>query len=155
MADLKANLGMYTLKQALEADRPTSGCFVLDVGHDEEGNPVKSLKHVIEVVDEYLVNVGNLSSPFTKLYVIGDWNITLGDDIVKLEDSGAMRRSMHEVSIYFCCSVLHCQEATRREIEVLTGHKLQDKTQLEQEWYEAFAKMSKLIEHMSALKELT
>jgi hypothetical protein len=74
MAELKVNLGSYKLENALAQDRTDkSGCFILDVGRNREGNSVASLPQVIEMVDDYTVNVHDRLEPVTKLYIIGDW----------------------------------------------------------------------------------
>jgi hypothetical protein len=73
MAELKDNLGPYILEKALTADRATKDCFVLDVSQDKNGNVVSSLEHVVEQVDDYLINAYDHSAPVTKLYVVGEW----------------------------------------------------------------------------------
>lgn len=104
MADIKKYLGMYSLHKALEADRP-DGCFVLDVGHDQMGNAIKSYKHITKVLYEHLVHSDELPGPFTKLYIIGDWNTTC-DEGTKAEGSGAMSQSTRKASkcFYFILS---------------------------------------------------
>ena len=73
MAELKDNLGPYILEKALTADRAKKDCFVLDVSRDKNGNVVSSLEHVVEQVDDYLINAYDHSAPVTKLYVVGEW----------------------------------------------------------------------------------
>lgn len=96
MAELKANLGPYRLKVALEADRQGANCFVLDVGHDEDGNQVASLDHVNEIVYKYISNIENLYQPTTKLYVVGDWNVTPKEERPETE---GLNHPMDKVSI--------------------------------------------------------
>ena len=100
-ADLKANLGPYRLEEALEADRSCDDCLVFDVGRDEDGNAVESLKHTIKMVDDYLLDAGNLYESITKLYVVGDWNTSAADEeIAQTEDPGGLDHPMHEVRIF-------------------------------------------------------
>jgi hypothetical protein len=73
MAELKDNLGPYILEKALTADRAKKDCFVLDVSRDKNGNVVSSLEHVVEQVDDYLINAYDHSAPVTKLYIVGEW----------------------------------------------------------------------------------
>jgi hypothetical protein len=73
MAELKDDLGPYILENALTADRATKDCFVLDVSQDKNRNVVSSLEHVVEQVDDYLINAHDHSAPVTKLYVVGEW----------------------------------------------------------------------------------
>jgi hypothetical protein len=73
MAELKDNLGPYILEKALTADRAKKDCFVLDVSRDKNGNVVSSLEHVVEQVDDYLINAYDRSAPVTKLYIVGEW----------------------------------------------------------------------------------
>ncbi|USP82488.1 hypothetical protein yc1106_09762 [Curvularia clavata] len=148
MADLKEYLGAYSLRKALEADRP-SGCFVLDVGHDQIGNPIKSHKHITEVLYEHLVHGDEFPEPFIKLYVIGDWN-TSCDNNTEVEDSVAMSQSMCKASI--CSCSIFRRYGSNWE---LTVKKPGGKTELEQEWCEAVDKIANLIKLMPALKELT
>jgi hypothetical protein len=99
MAELKANLGPYHLEQALEADRTDDTCFVLDVGLDDKGNRVESLKHVDDVVDEYILKVGTLPIPTTKLYVVGEWNTASGmEESDEATESGGQDHTTYKVS---------------------------------------------------------
>ncbi|KAL1796895.1 hypothetical protein ACET3X_005435 [Alternaria dauci] len=77
MAELKDNLGSYILEKALTADRDKADCFVLDVGRDKNGDVVSSLEHVVEQVDNYLIDVYDRLAPVTKLYVVGEWKPTV------------------------------------------------------------------------------
>ncbi|KAF2823469.1 hypothetical protein CC86DRAFT_396240 [Ophiobolus disseminans] len=65
----------YDLDLALAADGGDD-CLVLDVGHNENGEPVASLKHVVDKVERYIAQAVNMVLPATKLYVIGDWKLT-------------------------------------------------------------------------------
>jgi hypothetical protein len=75
MAELKASLQPYCLESVLDTDSTDNNCFVLDVGRDELGCPLASLKHVASKVDDYVLNVHDLLAPTAKLYLIGDWNL--------------------------------------------------------------------------------
>jgi hypothetical protein len=77
MAEVKDNLGPYILEKALAADRGDDNCFILDVGRNNEGDIVSSLEHVIEQVDDYLINVYDRLAPVIKLYIVGEWKPTL------------------------------------------------------------------------------
>lgn len=77
MTELKANLSPYYLEAALATDSGTQNdCYVLDVGRNENGTSVASLRHLNGKVADYVLTVHDLIVPITKLYVIGDWNLS-------------------------------------------------------------------------------
>lgn len=96
MAELKASLRPYNLDVALERDGEDEGCFVLDVGADEEGEPVESVKRVEGVVEGYLARGEEPEVPVTKMYVIGEWNTALDEE----EDKGNGECEVHGKSKY-------------------------------------------------------
>jgi hypothetical protein len=100
MAELKDALGPYVLEKALAADRSSDNCFVLDVGRDENGDIISSLEHVVDQVDDYLINVYDRLAPVTKLYVVGEWNATRAETSDKTIDSSEEQEHYaNEVSI--------------------------------------------------------
>ncbi|KAF1947344.1 hypothetical protein EJ02DRAFT_140610 [Clathrospora elynae] len=126
--ELKANLGAYNLGKALAADRTSgSDCFVLDVGRGNEGKPLSSLERVINQVDDYLrAYVDKFAVPITKLYVVGEWNLAHPKD----GTAQTTKQGRYE-------------------------NKPQNHTSQEQEWHEAGVQVTRLVQRMPALKELT
>ncbi|RYO69995.1 hypothetical protein AA0113_g3368 [Alternaria arborescens] len=129
MAELKDNLGPYILEKALTADRAKRDCFVLDVSRDKNGNVVSSLEHVVEQVDDYLVNAYDRSAPVTKLYVVGEWMPTPP----KKDD----------------------EKNTILEEQKQYANEPHPHTKPEKEWHDAGEQIAKLVQQMPALKELT
>jgi hypothetical protein len=76
MTELKDNLGPYFLETALAVDGTDESCYVLDVARNAKGDVVASLQHVVEQVDDYLINMYDRPTPVTKLYVVGEWKPT-------------------------------------------------------------------------------
>ena len=72
MSEFKSALKPYDLDAALAADRGDD-CLILDVGHNESGQAVASLKHVVDTVERYIAQVDDPVFSATKLYVVGDW----------------------------------------------------------------------------------
>jgi hypothetical protein len=96
MAELKAHLGPYKLENALATDRADEkGCFILDVGRDETGNPVSSLEHVAEIVDNYIINFHDRVAPVTKLYVTGDWKLAKQEAKSEEEKEGPVEQKRY------------------------------------------------------------
>jgi hypothetical protein len=75
MIEFKSALEPYNLEVALEADRG-KGCLVVDVGRDEDGQSVASLQQIIKQVHRHVHHAYAPHLPATKLYIIGDWNLT-------------------------------------------------------------------------------
>ncbi|KAF1841594.1 uncharacterized protein K460DRAFT_293250 [Cucurbitaria berberidis CBS 394.84] len=104
MTELKSNLRPYYLEAALASDRADNNdCFILDVGRNDEGKAVASLKRVIEKVDDYLLNVYDLTVPITKLYIVGHWNLAgtedeTEDETVDNEKFSAEEQEWHEAA---------------------------------------------------------
>ncbi|CAO2657193.1 Nn.00g033190.m01.CDS01 [Neocucurbitaria sp. VM-36] len=128
MNEIKANLKLYCLEAALAGDRADNNdCFVLDVGRDDEGKTITSLSHVIEKVDDYLINVYELVVPIAKLYIVGDWSLAQP----------------------------HKSATGTEGDEVQDDPELHKHSAEEQEWHVAAAQIAKLIAQMPALRELT
>lgn len=82
MTELKANLGPYSLEAALAIDiADNNDCFLLDVGHDSAGVAFSSLRHVIDQVRIYGLNIDDLAIPTKKLYITGEWHLAPVDEI--------------------------------------------------------------------------
>jgi hypothetical protein len=75
MSEFKSALKPYDLEAALATDRGDD-CLVLDVGYDENGEPVASLGHVVDQVEHYVAHVDDPIFSATKLYIVGAWNLT-------------------------------------------------------------------------------
>ncbi|KAF1913972.1 hypothetical protein BDU57DRAFT_558891 [Ampelomyces quisqualis] len=75
MSEFKTALKAYDLDVALALDR-SDPCLVIDVAHNESGQLVPSLQRVIEQVDKYFHDSHAPTFTATKLYVIGQWNLT-------------------------------------------------------------------------------
>ncbi|KAF1834152.1 hypothetical protein BDW02DRAFT_647814 [Decorospora gaudefroyi] len=130
MAELKLNRAPYRLEEALAADgTDKSGCFILDVGSDENGAPVASLEKVVKIVDDYLIDVLDRLAPITKLYVVGEWHLAEQPiEHVETEEPEEQTRYANEPHI---------------------------STKPEQEWHKAGQEIAKFVQQMTALKELT
>jgi hypothetical protein len=87
MSEFKSALKAYDLQKALAADHGVD-CLVIDVGRDDNGQSVPSLAHVIERVDHVLHHARASAFAATKLYVVGEWNLTPTMNIDKV-DAGA------------------------------------------------------------------
>ncbi|KAH5270076.1 hypothetical protein HBI71_064910 [Parastagonospora nodorum] len=85
MSEFRSALKAYNLEKALAADR-NSGCLVIDVGHDENGHSIPSHAHVIERVDHVLHYARAAAFAATKLYIVGDWNLTPIDSGDELDE---------------------------------------------------------------------
>lgn len=75
MSEFRSALRAYSLEKALDTDRGAD-CLVIDVGRDESGQSVPSLAHITERVDHVLHHARAAAFAATKLYIIGDWNLT-------------------------------------------------------------------------------
>jgi hypothetical protein len=75
MSEFKTALKPYILDAALAADRGQS-CLVIDVAQDQRGQLVPSLQNVVEQVNAYFHETNVPTFAATKLYVIGQWNLT-------------------------------------------------------------------------------
>jgi hypothetical protein len=75
MSEFKAALKPYSLEAALAADRGDD-CIVVDIGCGENEHFVPSFERVVEHVDQYIKHPHSSTFAATKLYVIGDWNLT-------------------------------------------------------------------------------
>jgi hypothetical protein len=85
MSEFRSALKAYNLEKVLAADR-NSGCLVIDVGHDENGQSIPSHAHVIERVDHVLHYARAAAFAATKLYIVGDWNLTPIDSGGELDE---------------------------------------------------------------------
>jgi len=72
MSEFKSALKPYDLEAVLAADRGDD-CLILDVGRNESGQAVASLKHVVDTVERYIAQVDDPIFSATKLYIVGDW----------------------------------------------------------------------------------
>jgi hypothetical protein len=75
MSEFKSALKPYDLDTALATDRGED-CLIINVGRDEGGQSVASLKQVSDAVERYVNDEPELVSSATKLYVVGEWNLT-------------------------------------------------------------------------------
>ncbi|PZD46777.1 hypothetical protein A1F97_00553 [Pyrenophora tritici-repentis] len=119
-------LSPYSLDAELNADSSKENCFVLDVGHDKDGDCVSSAVQVAEVVEDFRFNAIDTSSPITKLYIVGEWHPVL------CKGKG---------------------RATEKDVHV--EYEDSKYSKLEKEHRAAGEAIAKLVEHMPALKELT
>jgi len=85
MSEFRSALRAYDLERALATDRGTD-CLVIDVGRDDSGQSVPSLAHVVECVDHVLHHARAVAFAATKLYIIGDWNLTPIDSEEALDE---------------------------------------------------------------------
>jgi hypothetical protein len=95
MGEFKSALKPYDVEAALAGDRGED-CLVIDVGRDEAGRAIPSLKHVSEQVERYLQHARSSTFAATKLYLIGKWNLTPPEYVVEDE----WNKNEIEVSIF-------------------------------------------------------
>jgi hypothetical protein len=74
MSEFKSALKPYDLDPALATDRGED-CLVINVGRNDTGHLIASLKQVTDLVESYLNDKPELVLSATKLYVIGKWNL--------------------------------------------------------------------------------
>jgi hypothetical protein len=75
MSDFKSALKAFDLEKALAADRGKD-CLIIDVGRNENGQSLSSHVHAIEQVDQHLQQARAFAFAATRLYIIGEWNLT-------------------------------------------------------------------------------
>lgn len=112
------------------------GTITINVGRDELGLPVKSLRHVTREVDYLLQSGGLHSRESTKLYIIGDWAISFDplEPFDEPRDSWAVVDKLEDG-----VTVTDTRTSTREE----------------REWKEGIAKICEVIKNMEKLKEVT
>jgi hypothetical protein len=110
MNDFGSALQPYNLTKALAADRGDD-CIVLEVGHNEHGQPVCSLKHVLEQVERHLTLTHFTPCAATKLYITGDWILTECD----AEHEANLNPQAQEVKVsdYRTSIALKLEQSTR------------------------------------------
>jgi LPS O-antigen subunit length determinant protein (WzzB/FepE family) len=105
MSEFQSALKPYDLDASLAADRGDD-CFVVDVGRDESGQPVASLQHVVDTVENYIAQANDSVFSATKLYIVGEWNLTTN----QAQDELDSNEEVIKVSLYL--SRYHYAEET-------------------------------------------
>jgi hypothetical protein len=96
MNDFGSALRPYDLTKAFAADRGDD-CIVIDVGRNEHGQSVCSLKHVLEQVEQHVTHTRLTPCAASKLYITGEWVLTECDE-------ANLDSQTRELKVSDCCT---------------------------------------------------